>query len=269
MAFRGVLIDLAGVVYDGDTALPGARDALARLRSSGRAIRFVTNTTRKTKPTIHADLLRIGIDVGLSELFTPVEAAANWLAAHGATPHLLVHPAIEGAFAKSAGAETAVVIGDAENRFTYGALNAAFRKLNGGAEFLALAKNRVFRDADGELSLDAGAVVTALEYATGREAVVLGKPSADFFAEVVADMGAELGAELGAEMGGLALADVAMIGDDAESDVAGALRAGIGAGLLVKTGKYRPGDEARFDPAPTTTVADIAAAVDWIVAFEG
>ena len=49
-----------------------------------------------------------------------------------------------------------------------------------------------------------------------------------------------------------------MVGDDAEFDVAGALRAGVGAGVLVRTGKYRPGDESRHDPPPTLVLSSIA-----------
>uniref|UniRef100_UPI0025D480F3 HAD-IA family hydrolase n=1 Tax=Mesorhizobium sp. TaxID=1871066 RepID=UPI0025D480F3 len=80
----------------------------------------------------------------------------------------------------------------------------------------------------------------------------LGKPSPDFFRSALADLNC--------------LADEAvMVGDDAKSDVAGALRAGLGAALLVRTGKYRPKDETRFDPAPTAVVDDLAAAVDWIL----
>jgi ribonucleotide monophosphatase NagD (HAD superfamily) len=116
-----------------------------------------------------------------------------------------------------------------------------------------LAKNRVFKDSDGRLSLDAGAFVAALEYATGRTARVLGKPSRDFYAAAAASMG-------------LPLSDVAMIGDDVESDVSGALLAGVGKALLVRTGKYTEGAEAAADPAPTAVVADFAAAVDWILA---
>jgi ribonucleotide monophosphatase NagD (HAD superfamily) len=57
-----------------------------------------------------------------------------------------------------------------------------------------------------------------------------------------------------------------MVGDDAEADIAGALRAGLGGAVLVRTGKYRLGDKKRFDPAPTVTVESLSAAADWIVA---
>ena len=56
-----------------------------------------------------------------------------------------------------------------------------------------------------------------------------------------------------------------MVGDDAEADVAGALAAGVGSALLVRTGKYRPGDENKVKPCPSGTVEDLAAAAGWIM----
>jgi ribonucleotide monophosphatase NagD (HAD superfamily) len=85
-----------------------------------------------------------------------------------------------------------------------------------------LAVNQVFKDADGELSFDAGAFVRALEYSSGTTPVLLGKPSPDFFLAGIPGIGCDP-------------RDVVMIGDDAESDVAGALRAGIGQGIAVIT----------------------------------
>ena len=79
---RGILLDLAGVIYDGDKPLPGALDAVARLRHSGLALRFVTNTTRMPKRKVLQRLAALGLDVAASELFTPAEAARSWLAAN-------------------------------------------------------------------------------------------------------------------------------------------------------------------------------------------
>jgi HAD superfamily hydrolase (TIGR01458 family) len=113
-----------------------------------------------------------------------------------------------------------------------------------GAELIALQKNRFWMTPDG-LSLDAGPFVAAIEYATGREALVVGKPSAAFFQLVLGDMGVEPG-------------DAAMVGDDVETDVGGALGAGL-SGILVRTGKYREDFVARSGVAPTATVDSIAA----------
>ena len=79
--------------------------------------------------------------------------------------------------------------------------------------------------------------MAALEYAAQREAVLLGKPAPDFFKAALASI----------ECDGK---EAVMVGDDAEADVAGALAAGVGSALLVRTGKYRPGDENKVKPAP-------------------
>lgn len=250
---KGVLLDLAGVVYDGDHAIAGSIEAIERLRAAGIPLRFISNTTRSTKQAVIARLAGFGLDVGDEELFTPAGAAISWLKQHERAPHLLVHPALEAEFTglRTDGPRT-LVVGDAGEAFTYEAMNAAFRALSKGGEFLALAPNRVFRDADGELSLDAGPFIAALEYASDRKAIVLGKPAAAFFRLALDSIGCEPD-------------EAAMIGDDAENDVSGAIGAGLGAALLVRTGKYRTGDEARFEKPPTALVDDLAAAVQWIM----
>ncbi|BCH30648.1 hydrolase [Mesorhizobium sp. L-8-10] len=254
---RGVLLDLAGVVYDGEKPIAGGIEAVAALRDACLPLRFVSNTTRLAKPAIVAKLHAMGLDIGTDEVFAPAAAARDWLLRHRRSPHLLIHPGLEPEFRDlPRGGQPAVVIGDAGEAFTYSALNEAFRLLDDGADFLALAANRTFRDGDGRLSLDAGPFVTALEFATGRHATVLGKPSVDFFLAALADMGCEP-------------ETAAMVGDDAEADVAGALRAGLATALLVRSGKYRPGDETRFDPPPTAVVDDLAAAATWIIERRG
>src|SRR5690606_19090550 len=117
-----------------------------------------------------------------------------------------------------------VVIGDLGEGWSFSRLNAAFRQVLGGATLLALQKNRYWRTGDG-LSLDAGPFVAALEYATGVEAVVVGKPSEDFFRLAAASMA-------------LPPDRITVIGDDLESDVGGAQAAGM-RGILVRTGKFR------------------------------
>jgi HAD superfamily hydrolase (TIGR01458 family) len=250
---RAVLLDLAGVVYQGEQPLPGAVAAVAALRQAGLRLRFVTNTTRAPKRVLLQRLSNMGVALADEELFTPAEAAGAWLRARKLAPYLLVHPALEEDFESPDTTEgEAVVVGDAGEGFTYARLNTAFRKLIAGAEFLALARNRTFKDEDGELSLDAGAFVTALEYSSRRRAILLGKPALDFFRAALA------GTESGRDQ-------AVMVGDDAEADVAGALAAGIGSALLVRTGKYRPGDEDKVDPRPTETVEDLSAAANWIL----
>lgn len=251
---RGVLLDLGGVIYEGDHALPGAIDAVAKLHQAGLPLRFITNTTRSTKGMLLGRLTKLGLDMSANELFTPAQAARDWLKAHDCSPVLVVHPNLAKEFEDIPEREKrAVVVGDAGNAFDYAHLNRAFRVLIDGAELIALAKNRTFKDADGALSLDAGAFVTALEYASGKTATVLGKPAPEFFAAALASIDCPP-------------EDAVMVGDDAEADIAGSLRAGLGRALLVRTGKYRAGDETRFDPQPTATLSDLPAAAGWILA---
>lgn len=250
---KGVLLDIAGVLYTGDEAIPGAAEAIARLRAAGLPLRLLTNTTRKNRRQILDLLASLSFDISKDELFTPAAAACDWLAENGYSPHLLIHPALTEDFTScSKDGPEAVVLGDAGEGFTYEALNAAFRKLANGAPLLALARNRFFKDDDGELSLDMGPFVELLEYASGAKAMVFGKPSADFFHAAAASMKCSP-------------AETVMVGDDAESDVAGARSAGIGKGILVKTGKYRDRDEMRFEPHPTALANDISEAVDMIL----
>ncbi|MEX0346762.1 MAG: TIGR01458 family HAD-type hydrolase [Rhizobiaceae bacterium] len=256
MAFQGVLLDISGVIYVGDQPLPGAVEAVDRLKSAGLAIRYVTNTTRTPKRKILDKLASLGIPVDAAELFTPAQAACDYLKSHSFKPHLLIHPNLAEDFAGvepgDASKDVAVIVGDAGDGFTYRTLNEAFHLLRDGAEFVALAANRTFKDDSGEISLDTGAFVAALEYGSQKTAIVLGKPASGFFQGAVAHMG-------------LAPQDVAMVGDDAEADVSGALAAGLSAGILVRTGKYVPGAERDLDPEPTVVLDDLVAAADWIL----
>jgi len=249
----GVLLDLGGVVYVGGRPIPGSLEAVRRLHAAEMPLRFLTNTTRRSTRRLAADLTRIGIELGPGDLLTPAQLAVAHLTERRLTPRLLVHADLEEEFADlPPGDAEAVVVGDAADRFTYASLNAAYRRLEAGAMFIALAGNRNFTDADGELSIDTGAFVKALEYASGREALMLGKPAAGFFLRAVEALACRPD-------------ETVMVGDDAEADVGGALAAGL-QGVLVRTGKYRAGAESALDPPPTHVADDLAAAVDWILA---
>ncbi|TIX58514.1 MAG: TIGR01458 family HAD-type hydrolase, partial [Mesorhizobium sp.] len=89
---RGVLLDLAGVIYDGATAISGGVDAVARLRQAGFSIRFVSNTTRSSKKKVLDHLGAMGLTAAKADVFTPAQAAREWLLRNGRAPYLLVHP---------------------------------------------------------------------------------------------------------------------------------------------------------------------------------
>jgi HAD superfamily hydrolase (TIGR01458 family) len=248
---RGVLFDLSGVLYVGRHAVPGALESLEKLRQAGLPIRFVTNVTRSPAAEIERKLAEMGFAISPDELITAPRAARSHLISHGLSPYLLIHPALEPEFADLVGeSPNAVLLGDAGDGFNYANLNHAFRLLIEGAALLAMGNNHYFQNDDG-LSLDIGPFVAALEYASGKSALVLGKPSPHFFLAAVESLGCEP-------------ADTVMVGDDALADVEGALAAGL-QGILVQTGKYRMDDEAKISLPGAKTLADINAASNLIL----
>jgi HAD superfamily hydrolase (TIGR01458 family) len=244
---EGLLLDLSGVVYVEDEAVPGAAEALERLRSAGIPIRLVTNTTMRPKRSILERLERLGIESDPSELLTPATLAANRCAEAGyESVSLIVLDDLREDLEQvpeGDGKVDAVIVGDLGDRWDYQVLNGAFRRLMDGAELIALQRNRYWETAEG-LSLDAGPFVAALEYATGRQAEVVGKPSESFFELALGDLG-------------VSVERAAMVGDDVEADVGGAMDAGL-AGILVRTGKYREDLVRETGIEPTATVDSIA-----------
>ncbi len=248
----GILLDLAGVLYVGDTPLPGAREAIERLHHARLPTRYLTNTTRSTRRAILDRLSRMGLSIPPDSLYTAPLAARRYVESHGLRPYLLIHPNLKAEFAEfGEGPYNAVLVGDGGEAFTYERLNCAFRLLLEGAPLLAMGNNRYFKERDG-FSLDVGPFVTALEYAADVRATILGKPAPDFFRAAIADLGCKAD-------------EVMMVGDDVAADVIGAVSAGL-QGVLVKTGKYRPGDEDQLKSANANVLADVTAAIDWIIA---
>ncbi|MDC0661419.1 TIGR01458 family HAD-type hydrolase [Marinobacter sp. SS21] len=227
--YKTVLLDISGVLYQGNAAIPGAIQAVQRLRNAGAVLRFVTNTSRQPAAALLKRLHGLGFGIALEELFTAPQAARRWLIERHHRPLLIIHPELEPEFADLAQHNPdAVLLADAEERLNYAYLDQAFALLMAGAPLLAIGENRYFQGAD-RLHLDAGPFVRALEYAAGVRAQVAGKPSPLFFQQALAEAGGQA-------------CDTLMVGDDVQADVLGALDAGLHA-CLVRTGKYRQGDE--------------------------
>jgi len=140
--------------------------------------------------------------------------------------------------ADRAGARAAaVVIGDAPEAITFDNLNRAFRLVRNGAELIGMHRNPWWLTPDGP-TLDSGAMVTGLEFATERPARILGKPAPDFFREAAAELAAEVRAAGGPR---LTRHDIAMVGDDIRTDILAAQRVGL-RGAFVLSGKHGPAD---------------------------
>jgi len=236
---RALLVDLEGTIVEAGRPVSGAAAALAALAANGVPVRFATNTTSRPRSVLARELAAFGVAAPPERIFTAPRAAREYLLERRWTPaHLLVRDAVREDFAGIEHAERsprAVVVGDLGPETTYERLNAAFRLLLDGAEFVTLARNRYYRGAEG-LLLDQGPFVAALEYATGRTATLVGKPAPEFFAAATRDLG-------------VPPEEIAVVGDDLEADVGGAQRAGM-RGILVRTGKFRADELARSSVRP-------------------
>ncbi|THF62692.1 TIGR01458 family HAD-type hydrolase [Pseudothauera rhizosphaerae] len=233
MQVQALFFDLSGVIYSGVQPIPGVVERVNALRARGFAVRFLTNTASQSRDYLLALLAGMGVEVAHDELFTAPGAAAQWVRSRGHRPYLLLSPNVAHEFDGIPRDDPdCVVLGDAGDDLSYANLNRAFELVLAGATLVGIGYNRYYHDGEG-IKLDAGAFVHALEWAAGRQAVIMGKPSAAFFAEVVRSTG-------------LQPAQCLMVGDDVFGDIEGALQAGLQA-CLVRTGKYRPGDEGRIE----------------------
>jgi HAD superfamily hydrolase (TIGR01458 family) len=251
-----ILLDVDGVLHVSGAPIAGAAAAVRRLRADGHRIRFVSNTTTRSRAHIGEQLRQMGIEVDDDELQTTGAVAARVL--KGKRVLALTMPGLlddlEGLQLVGMNVD-AVLLGGADEGeetgrvFSYLNLNRAFHELEAGADLYCLHKNRWWQTAEGA-RLDAGAFVAGLEYAADIEATVLGKPSNAYFAAALEALDAEAGLTW-------------MVGDDLETDIVGAHKHGMKT-LLVRTGKFRPDDVERSPVQPDGIVSSIAQLPDWL-----
>ena len=227
-SIQGVLFDIDGVLYVGKEVIPGAIETVALLRQRGLPLRFITNTTTESHQGLHSRLTALGFNVSAGEILSAVSAAIVALR-RMKNPRCLfvVDDRVRGDFAEFTADEKfpdVVVVGDIGNRWSYDLLNELFGLVRKGAHLIALHKNRFWQTEKG-LQMDIGAFVTGIEYATGKRATIMGKPSPAFFNIALHELG-------------LPPHHVAIVGDDIDSDIGGGQDAGM-RGILVQTGKYR------------------------------
>jgi HAD superfamily hydrolase (TIGR01458 family) len=251
-----ILLDVDGVLHVSGAPIAGAAAAVRRLRADGHRIRFVSNTTTRSRAQIGDQLRQMGIEVEDDELQTTGAVAARVL--NGKRVLALTMPGLlddlEGLQLVGMNVD-AVLLGGADEGeetgrvFSYLNLNRAFHELEAGADLYCLHKNRWWQTTDGA-RLDTGAFVAGLEYAADIEATVLGKPSNAYFAAALDALDAEAGLTW-------------MVGDDLENDIVGAHKHGMKT-LLVRTGKFRPDDVERSQVQPDGIVSSIAQLPDWL-----
>src|SRR6266852_942783 len=249
-SFRGVLLDIDGVLHVSMQPVAGAAETLQWLERRGYRTCFVTNTTTSSRATLVRNLQAIGLPLAEERVVTAPVATANYIRQHypGKRCWLLTKGDTARDFAGIelvASHADIIVIGGAEELLSYENMNRAFRMLMDGAILLATHANLYWRTSE-VLQLDSGPYVHALELATGQQAIVLGKPNLAFFEQALLTIGVQP-------------QEAVMVGDDIENDIGGALRAGLH-GVLVCTGKHNAQSPllARIHPdAILHSVADL------------
>jgi glycerol 3-phosphatase-2 len=265
--FDGFLIDLDGVVWIGREPVPGSPQALATLLAAGKRIVFVTNNPAKF-PAAYAERLRgFGVAVEESQIVTAGMVAAR-LAREAAGPDgsafvvsratlkEMVAAAGVTVLEGEAGREAGVVVVSGHRDFNYDALLTAKRALDGGAALIATSRDPTMPMPGGEWP-GTGAILAAVETASGRVAEIAGKPEGHLFEIALAAL----------DLRGSDSTDdaekeprnprVAMVGDRLSSDIEGGHRAGLET-ILVRSGTDSEG-ASDTGIRPDHVVDDLAA----------
>jgi HAD superfamily hydrolase (TIGR01458 family) len=251
-----ILLDVDGVLHVSGQPIPGAVEAVARLRRAGHRLRFVTNNSTRARATLADELRTMGFELDDEELQTTPIAAARELDGRRVFALVMsaIVPDLHGVELVGDTAD-AVLVGGCDETiepnqvFSYMNLARAFTELQAGAELYCLHKNRWWQTARGPM-LDGGVFVAGLEYAAGVDATVVGKPSAACFAAALAALDAE--PEL-----------TWMITDDLEQDVVGAQLFGMKT-VLLRTGKFRPEALEHSSAVPDAVLSSIANVPEWV-----
>lgn len=254
--FDGLLVDLDGVVWIGRELIPGSVEALRSLRCAGVEIVFVTNNPGKPAAEYARRLTEAGIDVGAERIVTAGEATAG-LAAERAgddrTAFVIGAPAFHETVAAAglrllegeAGREAGVVLVSGHRGFDYDELLTATLALQRGAALFATSRDPTLPMPGGAWP-GTGAVLAAVETASGARAEIGGKPEPHLF-------------EMARERLGSA-ARVAMVGDRVSSDIEGGRRAGLETILVLSGATSREGARDAAPP-PDRIVENLAALV--------
>lgn len=251
--FDGFLIDLDGVVWIGREPVPGSAEALRGLLAAGKRLVFVTNNPGK-HPAAYAERLReMGVEVSAERIVTAGMVAARLAgeaAGDGGGAFVIGGPALKEMVAATgarvlegeAAEEAGVVVVSGHRGFDYGELLTAKRALDRGAALFATSHDPTMPFPGGEVP-GTGAILAAVETASGRQAEIAGKPERHLFEMAKETVGVD--------------GPVAMVGDRVSSDIVG----GAGAGLetiLVLSGTTTPEQAVAADPAPDFVLDDLA-----------
>ena len=248
-SIKNLIIDMDGVLYRGRRPLPGAKEFLLHLEEREAAYILVTNNSTRTPEEYVAVLKEMGIEVSPRRILTSALATADYLASllpQGARLYLIGEEGLHSALAAQGfgfgekGIE-AVVVG-MDRQLTYEKLKTATVAIRQGARFVGTNPDKSF-PAEEAIIPGAGAILAAIEAATGVQPTVIGKPEPTLFQMALQRMGATE-------------KETAVIGDRLETDILGGERCGLTT-ILVLTGISQQQDLEASDIKPDYVFQDL------------
>ena len=228
LPFSGYIFDLDGTIYLSEKLIPGAREAVEKLKSLSKKIVFLSNKPLQTREDYAAKLTRLGIPTAAEEVINSSRVMAGWLKerAPGAFIYIIGEPSLisemirEGFRISEKAEEIQYVIASFDRTFEYRKLNIALQAIRKGARFVATNPDRTCPVEGGEIP-DCAAMIGAVEGATGKKVeTIVGKPSDIMIQVAVKTMG-------------LRPQECILIGDRLETDIFMGKKAGMATALVL------------------------------------
>ena len=247
-----ILIDFDGVIRLGKAPAPDTNAFFSFISNNNLDTYIISNSTLRTGNDIAKYLEDNNLQPAIPAM-TAADATVHYVREHYKKVSVYCIENIKQLFTEFLDDENpeAVVIGDNGDSWNFKLMNDIFQKVYNGADIVAMQMNRFWYPQGGKLSLDAGAFIKAIEYGSGKESILIGKPSHIYFQSALKMLGLKTNSEF------------IMIGDDIESDIIGAQKAG-GKGLLIYTGKTQYPLQDGLNIKPDYEAKNLTAVIDII-----
>jgi glycerol-1-phosphatase len=246
--YDGFAIDLDGVVWRGGDSIEGAAEGLSAIRAAGKPLVFLTNNAAFTPESVVERMSKGGFEAKAAEVITSAHAARDWINEHGmvGTPSFVLgEAAVIGQFRDilevlplTEGQRVGLVLVARDLEFTYERLHLTSQAVRNGAALIA-ANRDILLPVPGGFEPGTGAILAAIEAASGAQAIIVGKPELPMMKAAERRLGTD---------------HVLMIGDQPHSDVLGARRIGWAAALVLSGVTT---DSSALDPEPDYVIPSL------------
>jgi NagD protein len=245
----GFLIDMDGVIYGGETLIPGAKEFIGTLRERNVPFLLITNNSQRSRVDVVVRLKGMGIEIDEKNVFTSAMATARFLAAQkpNGTAYVLGEGGLitslhRNGYSMVQQKPDYVVVGEGRN-FTLEMVDQAVNMILDGARFIATNRDPSPR-IKGWSNLGITAIVAMIEEATGVRAFPVGKPSPIMFRAARKELD-------------LRTAETTIIGDTMDTDILGGVQMGYRT-ILTLTGVSKREDLTKYAFQPDQVVESIA-----------